>query len=112
MFENYSSIDTKLFQPILNYPKFYAILYFIKYIQDYKSVINYDMAYSKTAHNYLFKDFYKKANKKKYKLQTLIYNICYIKVIAIQNVIFISKILDRSNNNKQFIIKIFIIKVI
>lgn len=44
VFENYRLIDTKLFQPTVNYLKFYSMNYFVKCIQDYGSAINYNMA--------------------------------------------------------------------
>lgn len=47
----------------------------IKYIENHKSMINYDMEYSKAAYKYVFKVFYKQANKKDYKSQILILNI-------------------------------------
>ncbi len=81
-FENYCLINTKLFRPILNYPKFYTMTHFIKCIRDYRSVINYDMAYSEAAHKYLLKAFYGRTNKKEYELQILKHNICHTNVIA------------------------------
>ena len=57
-FENHHPIDAKLFRPTFNYPKFHAMTYFVKYIQDYKSAINYDMAHNKAIYKYLFKAFY------------------------------------------------------
>ena len=41
--------------------------YFIKYIQDYDSIINYDIAHNKAAYKYFFNIFYNKKNYKKYK---------------------------------------------
>lgn len=58
VFENYSSINRKRFWPTLNNLKFYIITYFIKCIQVYGSVINYNIVYSKILHKYLFKIFY------------------------------------------------------
>lgn len=49
-FEKYCLINAKLFEPNFNYLKFYAIIYF-------------SMAYSKIAHKYFFKAFYRKASK-------------------------------------------------
>ena len=66
-FENYCPINVKLFQPTFNYPKFYAIIYFVNGIQDYKNAINYNIAHSKAAHKYFFKAFYGWTNKKKYR---------------------------------------------
>ena len=52
-FEQYLPIDSKLCQPIFNYPKIYPISYFVQYIWDYGSAVNYNTAYSKAVHKYL-----------------------------------------------------------
>lgn len=52
------------------------------------------MIYSKTAHKYLFKAFYGRTNKNKYKLQILVYNKYYINIITMQNTISITKVLE------------------
>ena len=57
VFENYYLIDAKLFQPTFNYPKFFTITHFVKCIKNYKSAINYDMAYSNIAHKYFLRPF-------------------------------------------------------
>lgn len=67
-FENYYEIHAKLFQQTLSYLKFYVITYFVKYIQDYRRVINYITAYNKIAHKYFSKGFHQQIYKKKYKL--------------------------------------------
>lgn len=72
--------------------------------------MNYNMTNNKTVYNYLSKIIYKKINKKKYKLQILKHNICYINVITIQNAILITKILVK-NAKKKFIIYILNTKV-
>lgn len=59
IFENHCLIDIKLFRPIFNYPKFYAMTHFVKSIQEYGNVINYDIGYSEAAHQYFLKVFYK-----------------------------------------------------
>lgn len=41
--------------------------YFVKYIQDYDSAINYDIANSKIVYKYFFKAFYRQINKKEFK---------------------------------------------
>lgn len=66
--------------------------YFVKCIQDYGSAINYNIACIKVVHKYFFKAFYKRTNKKEYKSRILEHNICYINIIAIQDVILIAKI--------------------
>ena len=81
-FENHCPINVKLFQPIFNYPKFYAIIHFVKFIWDYESVINYDTAHNEVAHKYLLKAFYGCTNKKEYESQILKHNICHTNVIA------------------------------
>lgn len=68
IFDNHYIINVKLLQPIFNYPKFYAMTYFIQYIQDYNIIINYNTAYSKVVYKYFLKLFYKKINEKGYKL--------------------------------------------
>ena len=55
-------------------------------------------------HKYLFKVFYKKTNKKKYKLQILEYNIHHTNVIAMQDAILIAKIPVRSDKKKELIV--------
>ena len=69
VFEHYLPINSKLCQPTFNYPKFYAMSYFVRCIQDYGSAVKYNTAYSKEAHKYLLKAFYNRINKKKYNLQ-------------------------------------------
>ena len=54
-------------------------------------MVNYNTAYSKAAHKYLFKAFYNKTNKKEYKLQVWQYNIWYTNIIAIKKVIILKK---------------------
>lgn len=90
----------KLFQSTVNNLKFYAMIYFVKYIWDYSSAINYDTVYNKTVYKYLFKTFYRKTNKKKYKLQILKYNIYYTNIIVMQNVILVAKIWVESAKKK------------
>lgn len=82
-FENHCPINAKQLQQTFNDLKFYAIIYFVKCIQDYKNIINYNRIYSETAYKYLFKAFDEWINKKKYKLQIFIYNIYHINVITI-----------------------------
>ncbi len=81
-FENHCPINTKLFRPTFNDPKFLAMTHFVKYIRDYSSAINYDTAHNKTAHKYLLKTFYGRTNKKEYKLQILKHNIRHTNIIA------------------------------
>lgn len=54
-FDNHCSIDIKQFRPTINYPKFHAIIHFVKCIQDYGSAINYDKIYDETTHKFIFK---------------------------------------------------------
>ena len=65
---------------------------FVKYIQDFGSTINCNMAHNETTHKYFLKAFYRRTNKKKYKLQILKNNKHYPYIIAIQNTIFLTKI--------------------
>ena len=69
------------------------------------------MVYSKIAYKYLFKVFYTKKNKKKYKSQILEHNIRYTNIIAMQNTIFIVKILVRSAKKKKLIFDMLNIEV-
>ncbi len=87
-FENHCPINAKLFRPTFNYPKFHALTHLVKYIQ------HYDTVYNKTAYKYLLKAFYRRINKKAYKLQILKYNIHHTNIIAIQNAIVIAKVQD------------------
>ena len=95
-FKNHRSINAKLFQPTFNYPKFHAMTYFVKCIQDYRSAINYNTAHSEAAHKYLFKAFYGWTNKKKYKSQILQHNIRHTNIITMQDIILIDKVSIRS----------------
>ena len=69
VFKHHRPIDSKLYQPTFNYPKFYVISHFVQYIWDYSSAVNYNTAHSKLAHKYFLQVFYNKINKKKYDLQ-------------------------------------------
>ena len=80
----------------MNNLKFYAITYFVKYIQNYGSAINYDTAHSEAAYKNLHQVFYGQTNKKEYKLQILKHNIYHTNVIAIQDTIIIPKVLNGS----------------
>ena len=63
------------------------------------------MTHSKASHKYLFKAFYRQITKKKYKFQVLKYNICHIIVIAMQNAILITQVIDRyAKKNSLFLI--------
>ncbi len=70
-FEHHQPIDSKLCPPTFNYPKFHAISYFVQYICDYGSAVNYNTAHNKAAHKYLLKAFYNRTNKKEYNSQLL-----------------------------------------
>ena len=67
-FEYHWPIDSQLYWPSFIYPKFDVISYFVKYIWDYGSIVNYNIAYSKAVHKYFLKAFYNKTNKKEYNL--------------------------------------------
>lgn len=67
------------------------MIHFLLCIQDYGYTINYYNIYSKVVHNYFFKDFYARTNKKKYKLQILKHNVYNINVISMLNLIPIAK---------------------
>ena len=95
-FENHCPINAKLFQPTFNYQKFHAMTHFVKCIQDYRSAINYNTAYSEVAYKYILKAFYGWTNKKKYESQILKHNIHHINIIAIQDAILIAKVLDKN----------------
>lgn len=90
-FKQHWLINSKLYQPIFNYPKFYAINFFVQYIWNNISMINYNSAYSKAAYKYFFKTFYKRRNNKEYKLQIWQDNIQHTNIIAIKNVIILKK---------------------
>ena len=90
-FEQYQPIDSKLYRPTLNYPRFYAINHFVQSIQDYGSVVNYDTAHSEAAHKYLFKAFYNRTNKKEYESQIWQHNVRHTNIIAMKEVIILEK---------------------
>ncbi len=104
IFENHRPIDAKLFRPTFNYPKFHAIIHFVKCIQDYRSVINYDIAYNEVAHKYFLKALYGQTNKKEYESQILKHNIRHTNVIAMQDTILMAKVLDGSAKRKQLVV--------
>lgn len=69
------------------------------------------MAYNKKAYKYPFKFFYTQTKKKKHKLQILKYNIYYTNIIAMQNTIFIDKVLVESTKKKKFLLTFVIQKL-
>ena len=79
-----------------NYSKFYAISHFVQCIQDYGTVVNYDTAYSATAHKYLLKAFYNRTNKKEYESQICQHNMQHINIIIIKDVIILEKVRENS----------------
>ena len=85
-FKYYWPNDSKLCRPSFKYSKFYTISYFIQYIRDYSSAINYNTAHSEVTQKYLLKIFYNKINKKEYDLLIWQYNIRYINIIVIKDV--------------------------
>ena len=62
------------------------------------------MVHSETAHKYLFKTFYRRNNKNKYKSQILKHNICHTNVIIIQNTILMAKVLDGSAKKNSLLL--------
>ena len=85
-FEHHQTIDSKLYQPTFNHPKFHLVTHFAQCIRDYGSAVNYDTAHSKAAHKYLLKAFYNSTNKKEYDAQIRQYNVRHTNVIAMKNV--------------------------
>ena len=63
-FENYCSINAKLFWLTFNYPNFHVMTHFVKCIQDYGSAIKYDIAYSKAVYKYFLRPFIDKPIRK------------------------------------------------
>ena len=102
-FEHHRLIDSKLCQPTFNYPKFHAISHFIQCIWDYGSVVNYDTAYNKVAHKYLFKTFYNKTNKKKYDVQIWQHNIRHTNIITIKDVIIEQKTREKKRLSESIV---------
>lgn len=113
-FENYCLIDTKLHQLTFNYSKFHAISYFVQYIWDYNSSVNYYTAYNKAIYKYLFKVFHNKTNKKKFELQIQQHNVHFINIIIIKDIVAAAK-RDRKNKErlimKNLLNKIAIVEV-
>lgn len=62
------------------------------------------MVHHKIAHKYFFKVFYRRINKKNYKLLILMYNICHINIIAMQNSILMEKVLDRIDKKSSLLL--------
>ena len=91
-FEQHWLIDSKLYQPTFNYPKFHAISHFLQSIRDYGSTVNYNTAHSEAAHKYFLKAFYNKTNKKEYELQIRQHNVRHTNIIAMKNKIIWEKI--------------------
>ena len=94
-FEHHRPIDSKLYRPTFNYPKFHAVTHFAQCIRDYGSAVNYDTAHSEAAHKYLLKAFYNKTNKKEYDAQIRQHNVCHTNVIAMKDVIISKKALEK-----------------
>lgn len=111
LFEYHQLIDSKLCQLTFNYPKFYAINYFVQFIWNYSSVVNQNTAYSKTAYKYYFKFFYNKLNKKEYDLQIRQYNVHHTNIIVIKNAIILEKIRKKEKLLKSIINKLVLTKV-
>ena len=99
-FEQHRFIDSKLYQPIFNYPKFHAISHFVWCIWDYGSAVNYNTAYSETAYKYFLKAFYNKTNKKEYKLQIRQHNIRHTNIIGMKDIIILEKTREKKRLSK------------
>ncbi len=94
-FKQHWPINSKLCRPTFNYPKFHTISHFVQCIQDYGSAVNYDTAYSETAHKYLLKAFYNRTNKKEYESQIWQHNVRYTNIIAMKDVIISEKVREK-----------------
>ena len=94
-FEHYRAINSKLYRPTFNYPKFHAVTHFAQCIRDYGSAVNYDIAHSEAAHKYFLKAFYNRTNKKEYDAQIRQHNICHTNIIAMKDVIISKKALEK-----------------
>lgn len=97
-FEHHQLINVKLCWPIWNYFVFYAISYFIQYIQDFDNAVNYYTMYSKVVYKEFLKAFYTKTNKKEYNLQIKKNNIYYINTITNKNMIILAKKIEKMKN--------------
>ena len=75
--------------------------YFVQCIQDYDNAVNYNTAYSKAAHKYLFKVFYNRTNKKKYNSQIWQHNIRHTNIIAMKDVIIIEGTREKKKLSKN-----------
>lgn len=100
-FEHQWPINLRLCQSTINNPKFYAVIYFVQYIQDYSSAVNYNTTHSKIAYKYFLKDFYNKIKKNKYNTQIQQHNIRHVYIILITKVI----ILEKSRKRKRELIR-------
>ena len=99
--EQYWPINSKLWQPTFNCPKFYTISHFVQYIWNYSSVVNYNIAYSKAMHKYLLKAFSNKTSKKEYKLQIWQHNVHHTNIIAIKDVIILDQVREKEKLSEK-----------
>lgn len=63
-FKKYCLMKIKLFQPNFHYLKLYIIIHFVKFIQNYKSTINYNIVCSEAVYKYFLRLYIKKLIKK------------------------------------------------
>lgn len=77
--------------------------YFIKCIQDYNSIVNYNIIHSKTVSKYLFKAFYNRINKKKYNSQIRKHNIYHTNIVMMKDMIVAAK--KNRKNGEQLVMK-------
>lgn len=66
-------------------------------------MINYNIAYSKTAYKFQLKTFYNRTNKKKYDLQIRKYNVYYTNRIIIKNLIITKKAGEKKKLSKDIV---------
>ena len=99
-FKHHQSIYLTLYQPTFIYYNIYTICYFVQYIQDYGSVVNYNIAHKKVVYKYLLQAFYNWINKKKYDLQIWQHNICHTNIITMKYLIISRKVMEENMLSK------------
>ena len=62
-FVDFRSVFKKIEKNHFNFFKFYVMSYYIKFIQLYNNVDQFDISHIKTIHKYLIKIFYQRTNK-------------------------------------------------
>ena len=69
-----------------NYPKFYIIVYYAKFIRDYSNTDGFNISYSKAAHKYFVKAYYLRTNKRAgFEDQLVLHNTRRLNILTIND---------------------------